>query len=56
MTPREQLIKTLSHEMPNRLCVDMGAGGQTGIGATALHYFNQASLPGYKEKVMIIEP
>lgn len=56
MTPRERLIKTLNHEMPDRLCVDMGAGGQTGIGAIALHHLNQTLLPGYKEKVKIIEP
>jgi uroporphyrinogen-III decarboxylase len=34
----------------------MGAGGQTGIGVIALHHLNQALLPGYKEKVKIIEP
>jgi len=56
MTPRERLIKTLRHETPDQLCVDLGAGGQTGIGATALHYLNQTLLPGYKEKVKIIEP
>ncbi len=56
MTPRERLIKTLNHETPDHLCVDMGAGGQTGIGATALHHLNQALFPGYKEKVKIIEP
>jgi hypothetical protein len=56
MTPRERLIKTLNHESPDRLCVDMGAGGQTGIGAVALHHLNQILLPGYNEKVKIIEP
>jgi len=56
MTPRERLLKTLNHESPDRLCVDLGAGGQTGIGATALHHLNQTVLPGYKEKVKIIEP
>ena len=56
MTPRERLIKTLNHETPDRLCVDMGAGGQTGIGATALHHLNRALLPEYQEKVKIIEP
>jgi uroporphyrinogen-III decarboxylase len=56
MTPRERLICTLKHESPDRLCVDLGAGGQTGIGAIALHHLNQALLPGYKEKVKIIEP
>lgn len=56
MTPRNRLIKTLNHETPDRLCVDLGAGGQTGIGASALHRLNQAILPGYKNKVRIIEP
>jgi len=56
MTPRERLIKTLNHETSDRLCVDMGAGGQTGIGASALHRLNKALLPGYNENVKIIEP
>jgi len=56
LTPRERLIKTLNHELPDRLCVDLGAGGQTGIGATALHNLNQALLHRYNEKVKIIEP
>ena len=56
ITPRERLIKTLNHETPDRLCVDLGAGGQTGIGATALHHLNQAVLPGNNEIVKIIEP
>jgi uroporphyrinogen-III decarboxylase len=34
----------------------MGAGGQTGIGASALHRLNKALLPGYNENVKIIEP
>lgn len=56
MTPRERLICTLNHEVPDRLCVDLGAGGQTGIGATALHHLNCALLPNYNQKVKIIEP
>ena len=56
MTPRERLIKTINHETPDRLCVDLGAGGQTGIGASALHELNKALLPNYKQKVKIIEP
>jgi len=56
MTPRERLKKTLNHEIPDRLCVDMGAGGQTGIGAVALHHLNRALLPGYNDKIRIIEP
>ena len=56
MTPRERLIKTLNNETPDRLCVDLGAGGQTGIGVSALHRLNEALLPGYTEKVKVIEP
>lgn len=56
MTPRERLIKTLNHETPDRLCVDLGAGGQTGIGASALNKLNHALLPNYQQKVKIIEP
>lgn len=56
MTSREQLICTLNHKSPDRLCVDMGAGGQTGIGAISLDHLNQVLLPGYNEKVKIIEP
>ena len=56
MTPRERLIKALNHQTPDRLCVDLGAGGQTGIGATALHHLNQTLLTGYNKKVKIIEP
>jgi hypothetical protein len=33
----ERLIKILNHETADSLCVDMGVGGQTGNGATALH-------------------
>lgn len=37
MTPRDRLIKTLNHEIPDRLCVDLGIDGQTGIRTSALH-------------------
>lgn len=56
MNQRERLLKTLNHEEPDRLCVDLGAGGQTGIGASALHQLNRALLPGYMDKVKILEP
>jgi hypothetical protein len=56
MTSRELLICSINHESPDQLCVDMSMGGQTGIGAIALHHLNQALLPGYKDKVEIIEP
>lgn len=56
MPPRERLIKTLNHQTPDRLCLDLGAVGQTVIGATALHHPNKSILTGYNKKVEIIEP
>ncbi len=56
MNARERLLKTLNHQTPDRLCVDIGAGGQTGIGAIALNNLNKVLLPNYNEKVKIIEP
>lgn len=55
MTPRERLIATLNHRETDQLCIDLGAGGQTGIGATALHHLKSALLPDDKSKVRIIE-
>ena len=34
MTPRERLVATLRHNTPDRVCVDFGASGQTGMGAS----------------------
>ena len=36
MNSRERLQATLEHRQPDRLCVDFGAGGQTGMGAGAV--------------------
>ncbi len=56
MTSRERLQKTLSHESPDRVCVDFGATPVTGIAASTLSKLRQAVLgePGYRVKV--IEP
>ncbi len=53
MTSRERLQATLNHQPVDRLCVDLGAGGQTGIGVCALHRLRQAVLgdPGYRVRV-----
>jgi hypothetical protein len=56
MTPRERLIATLNHETPDRVCVDFGAGGQTGMGAGAVHRLRQAVLGKSDYRVKIIEP
>ncbi len=37
MTSRERLDAALNHRAADRLCVDFGAGGQTGMGAGAVH-------------------
>ena len=56
MTPRERLIATLNHCEPDRVCVDFGAGGQTGIGAGAVHRLRQAVLGESDYRVKVIEP
>ena len=37
MTSRERLAATLNHQPTDRLCVDFGAGFQTGMGTGAVH-------------------
>jgi hypothetical protein len=56
MTPRERLAATLDHREPDRLCVDFGAGFQTGLGAGAVHRLRQAVLGGNDWRVKVIEP
>jgi len=56
MTPRERLQATLNHKPVDRLCVDMGAGGQTGIGVCALHRLRQAVLGDPDYRVRVHEP
>lgn len=56
MTPRERLIATLNHQTPDRVCVDFGAGGQTGMGAGAVHHLREAVLGKSDYRVKIIEP
>ncbi len=55
MNSRERLAATMSHQAPDRLCVDLGAGGQTGIGAGALWRLRKELL-GDDSPVRIIEP
>jgi hypothetical protein len=54
MTSRERLAATLNHQTPDRLCVDFGAGFQTGMGAGAVHRLRQAVLgqPDFRVKVI----
>ncbi len=56
MTSRERLIATLNHQTPDRLCVDFGAGGQTGMGAGAVHRLRQAILGQSDFRVKVTEP
>jgi hypothetical protein len=56
MTSRERLQATLDHREPDRLCVDFGAGFQTGMGAGAVHRLRQALLGRNGHVVKIIEP
>lgn len=56
MTPRERLTATLNHQEPDKLCVDFGAGGQTGMGVCAVHRLRQALLPRNGHLVKVTEP
>ncbi|GHU61332.1 methyltransferase [Clostridia bacterium] len=55
MSSRERLIKTLNHEQPDKLVVDMGATAITGIHASTLGYL-RAALNLDSHPVKIIEP
>ena len=56
MTSRERLDATLKHRQPDRVCVDFGAGGQTGMGVGAVHHLRQAILPDPGFRVKVTEP
>ncbi len=56
MNSRERLIETLNHRQPDRLCVDFGAGGQTGMGVLAVDRLRQTLMPDPDFRVRVIEP
>ncbi len=56
MTSRERLQATLNHREPDRLCVDFGAGGQTGMGAAAVSRLRRKVLGDDDWRVKVIEP
>jgi hypothetical protein len=56
MTPRERLGAALDHREPDRLCVDFGAGFQTGMGAGAVHRLREAVLGRNESRVKVVEP
>lgn len=53
LSSRQRLRAVLDHQPADRLCVDVGAGGQTGMGVCAVHRLRQAVLgdPGWKVRV-----
>ncbi len=56
MNSRARLQATLDHRQPDRLCVDFGAGFQTGMGAGAVHRLRQALLGRSDYRVKVVEP
>ena len=55
MTSRERFIKTLNHQQPDKVVIDIGATSQTGINACPLYKLREAL--GLEQKpVTIIEP
>ena len=56
MNSRERLHAALNHQPVDRVCVDFGAGGQTGMGAGAVHRLRKAILGESNHRVKITEP
>ena len=56
MTSRERLQAALDHKPVDRLCVDFGAGGQTGIGAGAVYRLHKKLIGDPDYRVKISEP
>jgi hypothetical protein len=56
MNSRERLIQTIHHREPDRLVVDTGAGGQTGMGVCAVHNLRSALFGNTGYRVKITEP
>ena len=56
MTSRQRLQAALEHRPVDKLCVDFGAGGQTGIGCCAVHRLRASILGKSDHKVKVSEP
>lgn len=56
MNSRERLAATINHKTPDRLVVDFGAGGQTGMGVIAVHKLRQKLFGDGNYKVKVSEP
>ncbi|MEI8044377.1 MAG: uroporphyrinogen decarboxylase family protein [Verrucomicrobiota bacterium] len=55
MTSRERLQATLNHTEPDRLCLDFGAGFQTGMGVGAVHRLRNALFGTNGHRVKVVE-
>lgn len=56
MNSRERLIETINHREPDRVVVDVGAGGQTGMGVCAVHNLRLALFGETGYRVRVTEP
>ena len=56
MTSRERLIQTINHKEPDRLVVDIGAGGQTGMGVCAVNNLRNKLFGNTGYQVKVTEP
>ena len=56
MTPRQRLQAALEHRPVDKLCLDFGAGGQTGMGCCAVHRLREAILGKSDHRVKVTEP
>lgn len=56
LSSRHRLQAVLDHKPTDRLCVDIGAGGQTGMGCCAVHRLREAVLGRTGHKVKVTEP
>ncbi|MBN2514002.1 MAG: hypothetical protein JXB18_13780 [Sedimentisphaerales bacterium] len=55
LSSRQRLQAVLDHKPVDRLCVDIGAGGQTGMGCCAVHRLREAVLGRTGHKVKVTE-
>ena len=56
MNSRERLIKAINHQTTDRICIDFGATGQTGIGVSAVYQLRKKLLNDSRTRVKVIEP
>jgi uroporphyrinogen-III decarboxylase len=56
MTPRQRLATVLNHQQADGVCVDFGAGGQTGMGVCAVDRLRKAVLGDSNFRVKVTEP